>query len=137
MAPAPYMPEAPVKWTAESSTARSVTGEIEVSKTGIAFENGQRAKLKYLGERQLLPYMGLGQAGCASFYTFEPSFAELLLRDNTLFGAPDSPAVALALAPSNNGSEMALYVFQSGIEIDGLLKGRVAYCGSFHFSKTN
>ncbi len=133
--PVPYAPETPVKWTALSSAARAVTGAIEFSKSAIRFEGGTTAKLKYIGERQLLSYMGLGQTPCASFYTIEPAFAETLLGDNTLCGAPDTPAVALAVSASTNGSESALYVFRSGDDVEGLPGKRVSFCGSFHFRK--
>jgi hypothetical protein len=132
--PMPYTPETPVKWTALSSNARAVTGAIEFSKGAIRFENGTTAKLKYVGERQLLSYMGLGQTPCASFYTFEPAFAGELLGENTLCGAPDTPAVTLAIsAPMVN--ETALYVFRSGDDVEGLPGKRVSFCGSFYFRR--
>jgi len=72
------------KWTAVSTTAISITGDIDVADDSITFQNGERIGLKPV-------------ADAAGIFTLDPPTANpVLLNDNYLCGS-NAPPKYLAL----------------------------------------
>ena len=93
------------KWTAVSTTALSITGDIEVADGGITFQNGERIGLKPV-------------AGAAGVFTLDPPTANpVLLNGNYLCGSNTPPKY---LAFPTDGSTAYLLAFD-GPEVPTLV----------------
>jgi hypothetical protein len=77
------------KWTAFSTTAYSITGDITIGAGEIVFENGVSAKPRYLGKWQLSEeVLGRKAAGCGAVYIFDVPFEGKFIRGTPLCGDP-------------------------------------------------
>jgi len=95
-------------WTATSSTAIAVTGDLEIAGDTLIFGNGLRLPLTPIGERQGR-WNPVGKVTSGKVYKLTPPSDPALLNGNTLCGMPE-PVTYVVLAQSSPRS-LGLTVF--------------------------
>ena len=96
------------KWEAQSNTATSITGNIQVAEDAITFADGTRLGMSADGSAkgkwgdQQHPVEG-------AIYRLEPPADPALLNGNRFCGMPDKKATYVVLAPIDDGLSLLVY----------------------------
>lgn len=96
------------KWEAQSNTATSITGNIQVAEDAITFGDGTRLGMSADGSAkgkwgdQQDPVEG-------AIYRLEPPADPALLNGNQFCGMPDKKATYVVLAPIDDGLSLLVY----------------------------
>lgn len=93
-------------WSATSTTAMSITGDITVTDAALRFEDGQRMAWAF-EDRQTGDWAGLGQQVEGAIYKVAEPADPTLLRGNTLCG---QPVTYIVLSPVEAG-DLGMSVF--------------------------
>jgi len=87
------------RWTATSTTAIAITGDIEIAGDTLIFGNGARLPLTPLGDRQGR-WSPVGKVTSGKVYKLTPPSDPTLLNSNQLCGMPE-PVTYIVLAQSS------------------------------------
>ena len=140
-APSVYVPESKEAWTAGSTTAMSIPGDIEFSKDSIQFGNGVTARLRFIGrieESTVAKYPVFLRVHCVALYEVDPPVTADMLSGNRICGFHKStgekaePLLYLAAGiSSDNWLELAAYSSGSEYILQSSIPGRL--CGTYGF----
>ena len=96
------------KWEAQSNTATSITGNIQVAEDALTFGDGTRLGMSADGSAKGR-WGGQHNPVEGAIYRLEPPADPALLNGNQFCGMPDKKATYLVLAPSDDGLSLLVY----------------------------
>lgn len=140
--PGTYAPEQAERWTAGSTTAMGITGDIVVSKTQIQFEkksNGVAAPHRNINKTDKREGGRSLRVRCVTLYAIETPPADYIAAGSSICG-PDMPTgkppelplyLALGLEEDGKSLGIAAYGVGSGPILLSSAKGEL--CGTFGY----
>jgi len=114
------------KWEALSTTAISITGNIQIAQDAITFGEGTSLGISAIGSAKGT-WDDQQDAVMAAIYGLEPPADPVLLNGNRFCGMPDKKPTHIVLAPFDDG--LSLFVYTG----DAKPKPDTSACASYNY----